>query len=371
MILYLVQSLFLGAILVVVARRPRGFNLYQLLLAVVWTFAVILIRYRYGIDQATFYSNDQETQIWLVEKIIRHGISASPTVIIDDRYIVAIPTWLLSNFGIDPLLGFKFLQAICLSFLFKLCSDFLEREQIPHRLWHAIFYAGPLFIFISTIGLRDIEIALAASYFFLGQNRSLKTVSLLSALLLRPHLAVTMVFGALIAIYLHKYKPQKVYFVLIALTIGAFAIGGYGYEIGGFLRYQNSFASPTIFEQQTWWRFFANMLGLQFLTFNELVVKMTINQLIALRLIFVDTFAIPLIFIFTLLNQKLRYSILRTQVFVSFSFFLGLVAQTNFNSSRQNLPFLSTMGVLALIGILRDNNVAPSDSASKSALASP
>jgi len=30
-----------------------------------------------------------------------------------------------------------------------------------------------------------------------------------------------------------------------------------------------------------------------------------------------------------------------------------LVSQTNFNSSRQNLPFLSIMGVLALLGILQ------------------
>jgi len=371
MSLYLVQSLFLGAILVIIARRPRGFNLYQLLLAFVWTFAVVVIRLRYGTEQVTFYSNDQETQIWLVEKIIRHGLSVSPTAIVNDRYIVSIPAWLLNKIGIDPLLGFKFLQAICLSFLFRLCSDFLEREQIRHKLWHAVFYAGPLFVFISTIGLRDIQIALAAAYFFLGQNRSLKAVSLFAALLLRPHLAVAMAVGALVAAYLHRYKPKRIYFVLIALTIGAFAIGGYGYGIGSFLRYRNDFEPPTIFEQETWWRYFANMLGLQFLTFTDLVVKMPVNQLIALRLVFVDTFVVPLMFIFTLLNQRLKYSVLRIQVFVSFSFFLGLVAQTDFNSTRQNLPFLSTMGVLALVGILRRTDEVKVESSSKLALSSP
>jgi hypothetical protein len=41
------------------------------------------------------------------------------------------------------------------------------------------------------------------------------------------------------------------------------------------------------------------------------------------------------------------------QVFISFTFFLGLAAQTDFNSTRQNLPFLSTMGVLALLGLVK------------------
>jgi hypothetical protein len=61
----------------------------------------------------------------------------------------------------------------------------------------------------------------------------------------------------------------------------------------------------------------------------------------------------------------------RIQIFISFSFFLGLAAQTDFNSTRQNLPFLSTMGVLALVGLLRKTDEAQVESISKSALSSP
>ncbi|NDB42203.1 MAG: hypothetical protein EB035_04430 [Actinobacteria bacterium] len=71
MLMYVVQSILLGGVLVLIARNSRAFNTYQILLAVVWTLAVIAIRFKYGIDQVTFYSNDQETQIFLVNRFIK------------------------------------------------------------------------------------------------------------------------------------------------------------------------------------------------------------------------------------------------------------------------------------------------------------
>ena len=356
MTLYFVQSILLGGVLVLIARRPHGFNTYQLLLAAVWTAAVIAIRFKYGTDQVTFYSNDQETQIFLVNRFIKYGLSFSPNIAISDRYLVVIPVRMLDLFGIDQLLAFKFLQAVSLSYIYKLCSDFLAREGISVKLWHAIFFAGPLFIFLSTIGLRDLEIALFATYFFIGRSTSLKLVSLVATLLLRPHLALALIVGWIVANYLQKFQPKRIYFAIIGLVMGAFALGGYGYSAGSFLKYQNDILTPRVFEQVVWWRFFSNLVGLQFLTFTDLVVKMPINQLIALRLIFVDTFAVPLLFVFTLFATSSKFAVMRIQVFVSFAFFLGLIAQTNFNSSRQNLPFLSAMGVLGLVGILKSRN---------------
>jgi hypothetical protein len=213
-----------------------------------------------------------------------------------------------------------------------------------------------LFIFLSTIGLRDLEIALFATYFFIGRSTPLKLVSLVATLLLRPHLALALIFGWIVAKYLQKFQPKRIYFAIIGLVVGAFAIGGYGYSAGNFLKYRNDLLTPRVFEQVAWWRFFSNLVGLQFLTFTDLVVKMPVSQLIALRLFFVDTFAIPLLFVFTLFATSSKFSVMRIQVFVSFAFFLGLVAQTNFNSSRQNLPFLSAMGVLGLLGILKSKN---------------
>ena len=360
-LLYFVQSMLLGGVLALIAKRSRGFNTYQLLLAVVWTVAVVAIRFKYGVDQVTFYSNDQETQVFLVNRFIKYGLSFSPNVAISDRYLVVIPVRMLNLFGIDPLLAFKFLQAISLSYLYKLCSDFLSREGITVRLWHAIFFAGPLFVFLSTIGLRDLEIALFATYFLIGRSTSLKLFSLVATVLLRPHLALALIIGWVVAKYFQKFQPKRIYFVIVGLVICAFAFGGYGYSAGSFLKYRNDLLTPRVFEQVAWWRFFSNLVGLQFLTFTDLVVKMSISQLIALRLVFVDTFAVPLLFVFTLFATSSKLSVIRIQVFVTFAFFLGLVAQTNFNSSRQNLPFLSAMGVLGLAGVLKANrtNIEP------------
>jgi hypothetical protein len=45
---------------------------------------------------------------------------------------------------------------------------------------------------------------------------------------------------------------------------------------------------------------------------------------------------------------------LRSAAFVilaSFVFYLGLVSQTDFNSTRQNIPFLAAMGIVAVVNI--------------------
>lgn len=359
MSLYIFQSIVLGSALVIFARRENQFNAYQILFALVWTISVIAIKIIYGADQANFYSNDQGTQIELLNKFISEGPIFSLDKIIDGRYVVIIPVWFLKMFGIDPLLGFKFLQAVSLVYLYRLCSDHLKRQGITLKTWHAILFAGPLFIFLSAIGLRDLEIALFTTYFFLGQIPSVRILSLGLTALLRPHLAIALIFGWLVSVFLKRFPPKRIYILLVALSVGAFVSGGYGYAIGGLFKYKLNYEAPIVLTQEAWWRFFANLIGLQFLSFGTDIVKMTVGQLLVLRLFFIDTFLIPLLFIFTLLNQHARHSVMRIQVFVSFIFFLGLVSQTNFNSSRQNLPFLSTMGVLALLGILKAKEQVP------------
>jgi hypothetical protein len=123
--------------------------------------------------------------------------------------------------------------------------------------------------------------------------------------------------------------------------------------IGRNIQYGNNIIGPQIFIQDRWWRFFSNLVGLQFLNFDQETLSMSTIRLLSLRLIFIDSFLIPICFVITLLSQKLEFTISRIQVFLSFTFFLGLAAQTDFNSTRQNLPFLSTMGVLALLGLVK------------------
>ncbi|MFM7820025.1 MAG: hypothetical protein ACKPAF_04090, partial [Actinomycetota bacterium] len=244
---------------------------------------------------------------------------------------------------------------VCLILLYRICRDFLEKNQLAVKIYHAVFFAGPLFVFLSTLGLRDLQIALATTYFFLGRNVYLKQVAVLLLIPLRPHLAVALIVGWVAGKLLDRHKFKRFYLTLFSLTFIAFALGAYSYVVGRNFREGNAIVAPEILDQDAWWRFFSNLIGLQFLTFNSRIVDMQNIDLLALRLIFIDSFLIPLSFIFTLLVRSDEFSRMRVRLFVSFSFFLGLAAQTDFNSTRQNLPFLSTMGVLALLGLTNES----------------
>ena len=353
MLFYSCQALLLGLALLLIARQNGRFSNYSVLYVFVWTISVIAIRLKYGVDQVNFYSSDQQTQLEMYERLLINGLLLSPQQFVADRYLIIVPVRIFDIFGIEPILATKFLQAICLLLLYRVCIKFLEQNDLKVRLYHAIFFAGPLFIFLSTLGLRDLEIALATTYFFLGQNIYLKQFSLLVLLPLRPHLAVSLAFGWFFIKIFKKFNFKRIYMALIAATFFAFTVGGYGFIIGRNIRDGNAIVAPQIFDQDPWWRFFSNLVGLQFLAFDDRTVNLSIVNLLSLRLIFIDSFLIPICFVITLLSQKLEFTLNRIQVFLSFTFFLGLAAQTDFNSTRQNLPFLSTMGVLALIGLAK------------------
>ena len=356
MAFYTFQALILGAALLILARQNGKWRAYSTLYVLVWTLAVIAIKFKYGAEQATFYSSDQQTQYEMFERLLTNGLLLSPQTFVADRYLIIVPVRLLNIFGIEPILATKFLQAICLLLLYRVCVKFLERNNLTVKLAHAIFFAGPLFIFLSTLGLRDLEIALAATYFFIGQNRHLKQLSLLVLIPLRPHLAVALTFGWLVSKFIKQFQFKKTYVVLTVLTIVSFALGSYGYVIGRNVQFGSAITEPAIFQQDAWWRYLSNLVGLQFLSLDDRIVNISVVRLLALRLFFVDSFLVPICFVVTLMAQKIEHSLLRVQVFLSFTFFLGLAAQTDFNSTRQNLPFLSTMGVLALLGLLKRNN---------------
>jgi len=353
MLFYSCQALLLGLALLLIARQNGRFSNYSILYIFVWTVSVIAIRLKYGVDQVNFYSSDQQTQLEMYERLLINGLLLSPQQFVADRYLIIVPVRIFDIFGIEPILATKFLQAVCLLLLYRVCIKFLEQNDLKVRLYHAIFFAGPLFIFLSTLGLRDLEIALATTYFFLGQNIYLKQFSLLVLLPLRPHLAVSLAFGWFFIKIFKKFNFKRIYMALIAATFFAFTVGGYGFIIGRNIRDGNAIVAPQIFDQDPWWRFFSNLVGLQFLAFDDRTVNLSIVNLLSLRLIFIDSFLIPICFVITLLSQKLEFTLNRIQVFLSFTFFLGLAAQTDFNSTRQNLPFLSTMGVLALLGLAK------------------
>ena len=94
-----------------------------------------------------------------------------------------------------------------------------------------------------------------------------------------------------------------------------------------------------------------NMLGIQFLTLDESVVDASTLTLLLSRIIFIDTWLIPALFLVFLVQQSKHFTHLRVQIYFAFIFFYGLTSQTQWNSSRQNIPFLISMGLLVIVGI--------------------
>ena len=105
---------------------------------------------------------------------------------------------------------------------------------------------------------------------------------------------------------------------------------------------------------------FSNFTGFQFLTLrggDDAVVAASNLLLVASRLIFFETFAIPFLFI-VLFFRHIQYLTKRKLLILqAFIFFYGIVSQTPYNSTRQNLPFLACMGVLAVADLERFRKV--------------
>jgi hypothetical protein len=98
---------------------------------------------------------------------------------------------------------------------------------------------------------------------------------------------------------------------------------------------------------------FANFVGLQFLTLGATVVRLSTTQLLLTRVIFIDTFIISITFLVLVLRRSGQIDDLRVHVLLSFMLFFGLASQSDWNSSRQNLPFLTVMGLTSVVDMMR------------------
>ncbi|MFZ9772053.1 MAG: hypothetical protein ACO3D1_07800, partial [Ilumatobacteraceae bacterium] len=92
----------------------------------------------------------------------------------------------------------------------------------------------------------------------------------------------------------------------------------------------------------------SNFVGLQFLTVRESTVEFSITSLLLLRLLLSETLLIPVFFTVTVLMNR-RHALLMQSVMWSFGIYVGIVTNTDFNSFRQNIPFMPVMGLVVLL----------------------
>jgi hypothetical protein len=173
--------------------------------------------------------------------------------------------------------------------------------------------------------------------------------------MLRPHLAAALLFGFVAEYLIREIMPKilllgHALLLLISYVCGAlsFSIGDYVMN-GGQLNFGSSILSIKNASQIG-----LNIIGLQFLILDAEtagVVAASTLLLLSARLIFIDTFLNPLTFFYFCAKPMCVVRRETLQISSALFFFYGLILQNVIitNSTRQNLPFITVMGVIAVI----------------------
>ena len=351
---YSIQAIFFALVAVVVVSRSKKTDLYQFALISIWLIGVIVIYARYKDDQVLFYSNDQLFHQQVIDYYIPiEGIQVRE--IISLRYLLTVPVYLISLLGINEMLIIKFIQLGALLLVYKRSQQFMSEQFLKIRFWQLPLIAGPILIFMSLLSLRDVLLACFALLFVTSDDYKIKILGLSGAFLLRPHLAVALVFGLILS---YLYSHWKTKFQALTLTLFAafsYGLGTIAYWVGAVIQSGARFNTPnTVFTQFKFSQLGANFFGLQFLALDNSdgdVVASSTWVLLVSRLVFFDTLLIPALFLVAVLRHPDFLSKKKTHVLLAFLFFYGVVSQTSFNSTRQNIPFLACMGLLAVADI--------------------
>jgi hypothetical protein len=353
---YSIQAIAFAAIAMLAISRSKKADLYQLFLISAWLVGVIVIYARYGEGQVLFYSNDQELHQRIVINFIDfYGISLGDSI--NFRYIIALPVYLISKLGFNEVLLFKYLQLIALIGIYSESKRILSNNSVNLRVWHTLFIASPLMIFFSTLALRDVILAYLVLFVVFRKRVEQQLIAIGAIFLLRPHLAVALLLGYLSAhIFIMIGGRLKVFSGAI-LVIVMYVFGAYAFSIGSVVRDGfNPGVPDLIFSQQRISQVALNFTGLQFLSqFNEeqTIVPTSLGNLLAARLLLLDSLIVPTVFALLSIFALRKLKVEAVHTLSSFVFFLGLVTQTDFNSTRQNLPFYALMGIICVVNLSR------------------
>jgi hypothetical protein len=351
---YSIQAVFFALVAVVVVSRSKKTDFYQVALISVWLIGVIAIYVRYREGQVLFYSNDQQFHASIIEIYIpQEGIQ--PSNIISLRYLLTVPVYAISLIGFNPVLVIKFFQLIALLIVYQRSRQFVMEQSLNIRVWHLPLIAGPILVFMSLLSLRDVLLACFALVFVTSTSSVSRIMSISGVFLLRPHLAVALVFAFVIVHVYYQWKPKYQTVAISSFAILSYVAGTAAYWIGALVQNGAVFNTPkTVFTQVKFSQLAANFFGLQFLALNNpdagVVATSTLDLLLS-RLIFFETLLIPVLFLIAVFRHPEFLSNQKNLVLFAFLFFYGVVSQTSYNSTRQNIPFLACMGLLAVADI--------------------
>lgn len=353
---YSLQTIALSLLALAYFSKSKKIDSYSLGLVIFWTIGVIYIYARYRTNQVQFYSNDQAIHQFIVEQYIpNEGINMSSVISL--RYIITLPAYFLSRFGLNIVLFFKFSQLVFALLIFKHAKYALGKYGIRVKQWMTLYFAGPLLVFMSLLALRDVLLAFFTLSFIFPITSKSRYFSLLIVALLRPHLAAALVFGFIAEYLFRKIKPKLLIAGHAAALMVSYTIGALCFPIGDFVMNAKQLQIPsTIFSIKYFSQIGLNIVGLQFLILDGEkagVVAASTMFLLFARLIFVDTFLVPSTFIYFCTKPSHVVQSETLQISTAMFFFYGLIFQNQIvtNSTRQNLPFITVMGVISVIRI--------------------
>jgi hypothetical protein len=177
-----------------------------------------------------------------------------------------------------------------------------------------------------------------------------RTSSILFLGLLRPHLAAALLIAEILVTALAWTKtPRRFgYAFPPLLMLAGTVIGSILFSVGrGGLRQAHVNLRIDVGIEQIR-QIASNFVGLQFLTTGESNVNFSIQSLVLLRGIFSETILIPLFFVVVVLLAGSHLERQHQSVLLAFTIYVGVSANSDFNSFRQNIPFMPLMGIVVL-----------------------
>lgn len=352
--MFYLQALLLGA-LAVMLFLPHLPRLALIAVSVLWTVGVSAIYFRYGpVGQLGFYSNDQEIHDYLLGKLEWGGRPTSVQDIIDRRYVFLGPAYLLTLVGIKPILAMKFVALVCLLLNAQALAEYFRRNSITVRPIYLWLATGPVVFFFSLLALRETMMLACVTYVFVGRNPSIRLLSIVVLGLLRPHMGVAIILGLVASWVVKRISRNWYYATMFAVLVGTIAVGATVYSFALSAYHDTPFRFYGVFNKEQTFQVFANFTGLQFLGADLVAIERNLIDLWLPRLVFPETIVVPVLFSIALFVPRKSIDTFKFTVLASIGFYLGITTTSEFNSFRQNLPFISVMAIIVIRTLLED-----------------
>lgn len=360
--MYIVQTLIVGTVLFVLFRKHPRLVQFQI---VIWMIGVSLIAWRFNlIEQLNFYSNDQRYYSNVVEELTTRRFFTSGYTLESSKLPFTGPAAVLSLLGLHPTLALKTVSLIYLLMLTNILLTEFHTVKLRDQL--TILYltgTAAIGMFFSSLALRETCMMFFAFQFMTTKKLTHSLLSLSLVYLLRPHLAVALLAGQIAAsLWMYFGSRKSAGHLGLLLFIPSLVLFGsliFIYQRSGTF-FVKTFDSD-LFEIGRSIRIASNFVGLQFLTVPESTVNFSLFRLLLFRIPLSETLVIPIVF--TVISFVFAHRIRTRHLATLGAFFVycSISTRTDFNSFRQNIPFMPLFGV-AILQLVRNYRTSMYDS---------